>query len=145
MSTDSILRPHAEAAYAAEWRALLAAAFSRSNTIQGDPVKDGRPQDVYGLHFLERLCPAPRGWILDHQDGLRSALFDFSGALEDLNFAVELADGSIRSAQLYRPPEPMSDHFSTLAERIERFFRADHPEVPAGLTSLWRVAEQMNS
>jgi hypothetical protein len=133
-----------ETAYSAEWRPLLAAAFSRSNTIQGDPVKDGRPQDVVGLHFLQPLVSSPRAWMIEHADGLRSGIFDCSGALADLNFAVELNDGSVRSAQLYRPPAPMSDHFSVLADRIERFFRADQPEVPSGLASLWQAAEQMN-
>ena len=139
------IEPFWEAAYASEWRTLLASAFSRSNTIQGDALTDGRTQDVFGLHFLENLVSSPRAWRLSGPNGLTAGIFDFSGALEDINVAAELDDGSIRSAQLYRPPAPMSDHFSRLAERVERFFRADLPDVPAGLTSLWRAAEPMNS
>jgi len=42
--------------------------------------------------------------------------------IADFNFAVELANGSIVSAQLYRPPAPQRHEFSRLAAVIERFF-----------------------
>ena len=113
-------------AYSKEWSDLFAAAFSRSNTIQGDPVKDGRTQDVAGLRFVEKLVSNPRVWLLGAGE-VRAAVFVMNGALEDLNLAFEGSDGKVVSTQLYRPPPPTSDHFSALAASIEDFFRQDSP------------------
>jgi hypothetical protein len=110
--------------------ALLAAAISRSNSPQGDPVKDGRTQDLAGLGLVPKLARAPRGWILDHADGLRSTLLVLDGVVADFNFAVRTRAGEIVSAQLYRPPAPPDHQFSRLAEVIEEFFRKGHPPWP---------------
>src|SRR5512145_3522979 len=87
-----------------QWsRPLLAAAISRSNTIQGDPLRDGRTQDVVGLGLGPGLAQDPRGWLLHHRDGVKSVILVLDGVLADYNFAVSLANGDIASAQLYRP------------------------------------------
>lgn len=124
-----------QTAYSTHWSGLLASAISRSNTIKGDPEKDGRTQDVFGLKLIERLCPRPGVWVIDFADGLQCAVFDLTGALEDLNLAVRV-NGAILSTQFYRPPLPMQDHFSPLAEQIESFFRSDHPPTASTLTAL---------
>ena len=103
-------------------RALLASAISRSHTPQGDPVRDGRTQDLAGLGLLPKLAQNPRAWLLEHRDGLRSALLVLDGAIADINFAVRTTSGKILSAQLYRPPPPAQEHFSRLAAVIEGFF-----------------------
>ncbi|HYV26839.1 MAG TPA: hypothetical protein VFA77_04865 [Candidatus Eisenbacteria bacterium] len=113
-------------------KALLAAAISRSNTPQGDPVKDGRTQDLVGLGLVPTLARDPRGWIIDHQDGLRSAILVLDGVVADFNFAVRARDGTVVSAQLYRPPAPAEQHFSRLTAVIEDFFRSGTPQWPAG-------------
>jgi hypothetical protein len=102
---------------------LLAAAISRSDTPQGDPVKDGRTQDIVGLGLVPRLASQPRGWLLEHRDGLRSAILVLDGVLADFNFAVRARDGNIFSAQLFRPPPPAEHHFSRLAAALEDFLR----------------------
>ncbi|MBI2924537.1 MAG: hypothetical protein HYY24_02400 [Verrucomicrobia bacterium] len=104
-------------------RALLASAISRSHTPQGDPVRDGRTQDLAGLGLLPKLALSPRAWLLDHRDGLRSALLVLDGAIADINFAVRTASGKLLSAQLYRPPPPAQEHLSRLTAVIEDFFR----------------------
>lgn len=113
-----------KAAYAKEWVELFAGAVSRSNTIQGDPVKDGRTQNVVGLKLVEKLATKPRGWIVE-ANGTRMAIFILTGVLEDLNVALELDSGKTISTQLYRPPPPQLDHFSNLAGEIEDFFRRE--------------------
>lgn len=115
------------AAYSREWSDLLSSAISRSNTIQGDPVLDGRTQDVFGSRRLETLAPNARAWIIEHHDGLISAIFVLDGALADFNCALQLRDRTILSAQLYRPPAPAQDHFSGLAAVIEAFFQSGEP------------------
>ena len=109
---------------------LLAAAISRSHTPQGDPVLDGRTQDLIGLDLVQKLARNPRGWLLEHHDGLRSALLVLDGVVADFNFAVRAQDGSIWSAQLFRAPPPNEHHFSRLAAVIEDFLRTDQPPWP---------------
>jgi hypothetical protein len=120
LENDELWRAEQEGSWS--W-SLLAAALSRSNTVQGDPVKDGRTQDIAGLGVVKSLAKHPRGWLLKHRDGLRTALLVLDGAVADCNFAVRLADGGTVSAQLYRPPEPAQEQFSRLAMMIEDFFR----------------------
>jgi hypothetical protein len=102
---------------------LLAAALSRSHSPQGDPVLDGRTQDLAGLGLVPKLARNPRGWLLEHRDGLRSAILVLDGVVADFNFAVKSRDGSIVSAQLFRAPAPAEQHFSRLAAVLEAFFR----------------------
>jgi hypothetical protein len=139
-------------AYSAEWTELFAAGFSRSNTIQGDPVKDGRTQDVAGLRLVEKLVKEPRAWLIDEASSStprgtsvsKTAVFVMNGALEDLNVAFQDAGGKVVSTQLYRPPPPMQDHFSELAGQIEDFFRRDTaPEPGPALLQLPAMFEAM--
>jgi hypothetical protein len=102
---------------------LLAAALSRSHTPQGDPVVDGRTQDLVGLGLVPKLARNPRGWMLENRDGLRSAILVLDGVVADFNFAVRAQDGQIVSAQLFRAPPPSEHHFSRLAAVTEDFFR----------------------
>jgi hypothetical protein len=101
---------------------LLAAAISRSNTPQGDPVLDGRTQDLVGLGLVPKLARNPRGWLLEHSDGLRTALLVLDGVVADFNFAVRAQDGTVVSAQLFRAPPPAEQHFSRLTAVMEDFF-----------------------
>jgi hypothetical protein len=106
-----------------EWSwSLLAAAVSRSNTTQGDAVRDGRTQDLVGLGLVKKLARDPRGWIIEHTDGLRSAILFLDGVVADINFAMRFRDGTITSAQLYRPPAPNRAEFDRLAAVLEDFF-----------------------
>jgi hypothetical protein len=113
------------------WReSLLAAAISRSDSPQGDPVKDGRTQDLVGLGLVPKLARNPRGWILEHRDGLRSIILVLDGVIADYNFAVQTIDGTLFSAQIFRPPKPRQDQYSRLAVVLEDFFRAGTPPWP---------------
>lgn len=132
LEKDEVWRAEQEGSWS--WP-LLAAALSRSNTVQGDPVKDGRTQDIAGLGLVKSLAKNPRGWLLDHRDGLRTALLVLDGAVADYGFAVRLAKGGTVSAQLYRPPEPAQEQFSPLAMVIEVFFRSG--------TAPWRVERSL--
>jgi len=102
---------------------LLAAALSRSHTPQGDPVLDGRTQDIVGLGLVPKLARNPRGWLLEHRDGLRTAILVLDGVVADINFAVRAQNGDVLSAQLFRAPAPAEHHFSRLAAVMEDYFR----------------------
>jgi hypothetical protein len=121
-----------DALYSSHWRSLFAAAISRSDNIQGDALKDGRTQDAVGLHLIEKLAAAPRGWLLRHTDRSEALHLVLDGAVHDVNFAVQLANGKILSAQLYRPPPPAQAHFNGLADRIIGFFSEPMPRTDRG-------------
>jgi len=108
-------------------RRLLAAALSCSDSPQGDPVRDGRTQDLLGLNLLPKLAANPRAWQIDHADGLRSTIFVLDGVVADFNLAIKRTDGSLLYAQLFRPPPPQRHEFSRLAATIEQFFRERRP------------------
>ena len=115
-----------------EWSwPLLSAALSRSDSPQGDTILDGRTQDLVGLGLVPKLATAPRGWLLEHTDGLRTTLLVLDGVVADFNFAVRLADGSNLSSQLFRAPVPAQEHYSRLASTMEDFFRTGTPPWPA--------------
>ena len=103
---------------------LLAAALSRSHSPQGDPVLDGRTQDIVGLGLVPKLARRPQAWLLEHRDGLRTSILVLDGVVGDFNFAVRAADGRIFSAQLFRAPPPVEQHFSLLAAAVEDFFES---------------------
>ena len=124
---------------------LLASALSRSDSPQGDPVRDGRTQDLAGLGLVPKLAREPRGWVMEHRDGLRSVILVLDGVIADYNFAVHASDGGIISAQIYRPPAPAEHQFTRLAEVIEDFFRSGKRPWPversiliAGLLEVFR-------
>ena len=109
---------------------LLAAALSRSHTPQGDPVQDGRTQDLAGLGLVPKLARNPRGWLLEHRDGLRTSILVLDGVVADFNFAVRTQSGDVLSAQLFRAPTPAEHHFSRLAAVMEDFFRGSRAPWP---------------
>ena len=122
---------------------LLAAAISRSNTTQGDPVRDGRTQDIVGLGRLQKLVAQPRGWLIEHRDGLRSTVLVLDGAIADINLAVRSRDGLIVSTQLYRPPAPNRSEFDRLAAVVDEFLASRNPPWPIERSRL--VAQLMQS
>ena len=115
---------------------LLSSALSRSDSPQGDTLLDGRTQDLVGLGVVPGLARNPRGWLLEHTDGVRSTLLVLDGVVADYNFAVRLQNGREISAQLFRAPVPAQEHFSPLAAALEDFFRTGHAPWPASRSLL---------
>jgi hypothetical protein len=109
---------------------LLASALSRSHSPQGDALLDGRTQDLVGLGLVPKLARNPRGWLLEHRDGLRTAILVLDGVVADFNFAVRAQNGAVVSAQLFRAPPPAEHHFSRLAAAMEDFFHTGHVAWP---------------
>jgi hypothetical protein len=110
---------------------LLVSALSRSHSPQGDPVRDGRTQDLAGLRLVRGLAKQPRGWTLEHEDGLRTTILVLNGVVADYNFAIKLSDRSVHSAQIYHPPNPAGEAYSLLASTLENFFRTGRVPWPA--------------
>lgn len=122
---------------------LLAAAISRSDSPLGDPERDGRTQDLFGMGLVPKLARDPRGWVLEHDRGMRSTILVLDGVVRDFNFAVRMGDGEVISAQLYRPPGHRE--FDRLAAVVEDFFDTGRAPWPverslliAGLLEVFR-------
>ena len=109
---------------------LVKAAISRSDSPQGDPVRDGRTQDLVGLALIEGLVKSPRGWLIEHDNGFQYVIAVMDGALADYNVALQTATGGIMSAQVHRPPAPGEHHYSRLAAMLERYFITGTPPWP---------------
>ncbi|MEE2737103.1 MAG: hypothetical protein VX435_02670 [Planctomycetota bacterium] len=101
---------------------LMATAISRTDTPQGDPVRDGRTQDLVKLGLVQQLAKSPQLYLLEHSDGLRSWIFVLNGVIADFNFAIRYADRSLISAQFFRTPQPNAHHWSALVDVLEKFF-----------------------
>ena len=104
---------------------LMAAALSRSDTPLGDPVLDGRTQDLVGLGLVPKLAQEPRCWSLTHQDGTRSTLLVMNGVVKDFNVAIRIDSDRVLSTQLFRPPTQAESHYDRLASAIEGFVRGE--------------------
>lgn len=129
---------------------LVKSAVSRSDTLQGDPALDGRTQDLVGLGLLEKLAKEPRGWLIEHHDGLRWVIAVLNGVLNDYNVALQSSSGGIVSTQVYRPTPPAEHHYSRLAAALERFFRTGDSPWPIeqslfSMELLQRFAEAQRS
>jgi hypothetical protein len=109
---------------------LFQAAISRSHTPQGNPVLDGRTEDIVGLGLAPKLARHPRGWILEHANGLRSVLLVLDGVVADIDLAVRYRNGEVFSAQLFRTPLPQQEEYSRLAAALLEFFSSQQPPWP---------------
>jgi hypothetical protein len=115
---------------------LLAAALSRSDSPQGNALIDGRTENLVRLGLVQKLVRKPRGWLLEHRDGLRTAVLVLNGVVGDYNVALQTGDGSILSTQIYRAPKPARHEFSRLAAVVEDYFTAGTPPWQAGRSLL---------
>lgn len=107
-----------------EWpEDLLAAALSRSNNPQGDPIRDGRTQDLHGLGLVPSLARNPRAWITRHPDGCRTTVLALDGVVTDINLALRVRRGAVVSTQLYLPPAPNQAAYHDLAAAITDFLQ----------------------
>lgn len=117
-----------KAADAGKWSGkLVASALSRSNTMQGETLIDGRTQDIFGLGLLPTLARNPRAIVMQDKSGIRATILVLNGAIEDTTLAFSDRTGAILSTQLYRPPAPNREEFSRLAAAVEDFFRLGTP------------------
>jgi hypothetical protein len=114
-----------------QWsKRLLTAALSRSDSPKGLSVVDGRPQDLLGSGELRKLVKHPAAYLIEHNDGLRTALLMLNGAVSDFTFAAQVRGHGVISTQFFLPPVPNVTYSACLMSKIEETFvtgRAPYP------------------
>lgn len=126
-------------------RELLQAAVARSDSLQGETLKDGRPRDLVDSGALPRLVEHPEACLVDYADGVRAAVLMLNGAVGDFTFAARLRDVSgVASTQFLLPPEPNRAGSACLAARIEDLIqsarspvRPERAWIAAGILDRW--------
>ena len=131
-------------------RELLKAAVARSDSLQGETLKDGRPRDLVGSGELPRLVEDPEACLVDYSDGMSAAVLMLNGAVGDFTFAARLRDVSgVASTQFLLPPEPNRAGSACLAARIEDLIQSGRspvrPErawIAAGILDRWTESRE---
>ena len=124
---------------------LLQAAVARSDSLQGETLKDGRPRDLVGSGELPRLVEDPEVCLVDYSDGVSAAVLMLNGAVGDFTFAARLRDVSeVASTQFLLPPGPNHAGSVCLAARIEDLIqsgrspvRTERAWIAAGILDRW--------
>lgn len=116
---------------------LLESALSRSDTIRGGSVDDGRPENVVKLDKLRGLVETPAAYVVHYRDGLRATTLMLNGAVNEFLFAARL-DGVPQpvATQFFLTPIPNVNHFSGLVSAVERMFETGRATYPAERTLL---------
>ncbi len=117
---------------------LLEAAFSRSDSLQGDSQLDSRPQDLAHNGQLPKLVKKPAAYFIERNDGLRTTLLMLNGAMRDFTFAARLGTGQVISTQFFLPPTPNVTYSACLVAQIEEMIvsgRAPYPVERTQITS----------
>jgi hypothetical protein len=127
-----------KAGEAGRWsRMLLAAALSRSDTLQGLTVTDGRPQDLASGPELARLARRPAAYFIEYVDGTRATLLMLNGVLRDYNFAARIRGREgILSTQFLLPPNPNVAYSACLMHKVEEMIETGQAPYPVERTLL---------
>jgi hypothetical protein len=118
-------------------RDLLEAALSRSNSIQGLTVADGRTQNLATGEELRRLARHPTAYFIEYLDKTRATLLMLDGVLADYNFAARLAGApGVISTQFLLPPNPNVAYSACLMRKVEEMVETGRAPYPVERTLL---------
>jgi hypothetical protein len=116
---------------------LLESALSRSDTIRGGSVEDGRPENVVKLGKLRGLVEKPAAYVVEYRDGLRATMLMLNGAVNEFLFAARLkGERKPVATQFFLTPIPNVNHFSGLVAKVEEMFVTGRAPYPAERTLL---------
>ena len=118
-------------------RELLGAALSRSDSIQGLTVTDGRPQDLAVGHEIRRLAQQPAAYFIEYLDGTRATLLMLNGVAKDYTFAARVRGvPGIVSTQFLLPPNPNVAYSACLMHKVEEMIESGKAPYPVERTLL---------
>jgi hypothetical protein len=117
--------------------ALLEAALSRSDSLQGLTVRDGRTQNLARGEAIRSLVPRPAAYFIEYLDGTRATLLMLNGALADYNFAAQVRGSSDPiSCQFLLPPNPNVAYSGCLMHHVETMIETGRAPYPVERTLL---------
>ena len=115
---------------------LLAAAFSRSDTLLGVSDTESRPQDLARNGELPKLVRNPAAYFIEYRDGLKATLLMLNGALKDYNFAARVRGLGLRSTQFLLTPNPNVTYSACLMSKVEEMIATGKAPYPVERTLL---------
>ncbi len=120
-------------------RELMEAAMCRSHELK--PSREGFNNDFPSLDAMKRMSKNPYAYVVEHTDGLRSAIVALGGVVGDFCFAARI-DGRKEplSTQMYLPMPPahttLANFFSPQVNNVEKMFLTGKPSYPVERTLL---------
>jgi hypothetical protein len=116
---------------------LLESALSRSDSIQGLTVRDGRTQNLVKSGAVKGLVPHPAAYLIDYVDGTHATLLMLDGALADYNFAARVRGMTEPfSCQFLLPPIPNVAYSACLMHQVETMIESGRAPYPVERTLL---------
>ena len=116
---------------------LLESALSRSDSIQGLTVRDGRTQNLVKNRAVKELVRHPAAYFIEYVDGTHATLLMLDGALNDYNFAARVRGMSEPlSCQFLLPPVPNVAYSECLMHQVETMIASGHAPYPVERTLL---------
>lgn len=124
---------------------LFEGALSRTDNAQGDALRDGRTQNLWGLGLVPRMARAVRHVYVRAIGCPAIHLVFLEGVIGDECLALRTRLGRVVSTQLYRPPRPALVHYSAMAGSIERFLGgADGTDLTEWMVLAGQVWERLD-
>jgi hypothetical protein len=118
-------------------RKLLEAALSRSDSIQGLTVEDGRTQNLAEGDEIKRLARHPAAYFIEYADGTKATLLMLNGVLADFNLAVKVKGRpDLLSMQFLLPPNPNVAYSACLMHHASTMFETGRAAYPVERTML---------
>lgn len=123
---------------AGKWsRELLGAALSRSDSLQGLSVKDGRPQALAEGDEIARIAVNPAAYFIEYRDGTKATLLMLNGVLQDYNLAVKVRGRpEPLSMQFLLPPNPNVAYSAQLMNHVVTMIESGRAPYPVERTLL---------
>jgi hypothetical protein len=116
---------------------LLSSALSRSDSLQGLTLTDGRTQDLAASEAIRKLVAKPAAYFIEYADGFKATLLMLNGALADYNFAARLK-GTVdpMSCQFLLPSTPNVAYSACLMHQVETMIETGRAPYPVERTLL---------
>lgn len=131
---DAVWKAGAEGRWSRE---LLGAALSRSDSLQGLSVQDGRTQALAEGDEIARIARDPAAYFIEYNDGTRATLLMLNGVLSDYNLAVRVQGRpEPLSMQFLLPPNPNVAYSARLMDHVVRMIETGRAPYPVERTML---------
>jgi hypothetical protein len=118
--------------------------------LEGDEVWKARDEGLWSAELADAACEAiadkpegkmedhakePAVFLIEHVDGLKSAILMLSGYVHDWSYAARV-DGQIQATEFYLQNEGPFSHFGYLSRNVQQYFQTGKAPYPPERTLL---------